>query len=171
MESKPTTDKTRYSLVIPWVADQAELDRRIDSLCEAFEKETDASYEILAVDHSNIKDIANDIDRIKGEILIVLDGELDEPPALLKELIDSFEKGADLALSGHYAGKVADDQEPAVVCFGIRRSALPKVKESPEGFGLALNILGPEAIKRMSGESDKKDGYMANYLKHLIKFS
>ena len=69
----------------------------------------------MAIDRSQIKEVAKDLDRIKGEVLIIIDGELREPPGLLKELIDSFEKGADLALSGHYAGSQSDAKEPALV--------------------------------------------------------
>ncbi|OGG85607.1 hypothetical protein A2392_02460 [Candidatus Kaiserbacteria bacterium RIFOXYB1_FULL_46_14] len=167
MESSQTTP--RYSLIIPWIADQAILDNQIKSLSAIFDDETNALYEIVAVDRSHIKEVAEDLDRIKGDVLIIIDGELKEPPGLLKEMIDSFEKGADLALAGHYSDNQNDAKEPALVCFGIRRTALPRIKESPEGFGLALNILGPEAIKRMSGHYDTPGGHLTTYLKHLIE--
>jgi len=166
MESN--TAKPRYSLIIPWVEDQTVLDKQIKSLSAIFDDETEALYEIVAIDRSHIKEVTEDLDRIRGEVLIIIDGELTEPPGLLKELIDSFEKGADLALSGHYSDNVSDAKEPALVCFGIRRTALPRIKESPEGFGLALNVLGPEAIRRMSGHGAESEGHLTSYLKHLV---
>lgn len=162
--------KPRYSLIIPWIENQEKLDQQIKALCSVFESATDSPYEIVAIDRSHIKEVAEDLDRIKGEIFIIIDGEMNEPPELLKELIGSFEKGADLALAGHYNSNKDDSKEPSLICFGIRRSALPRIKESPEGFGLALNILGPEAIKRMSSPSAEAGGHIPTYLKHLIEF-
>ncbi len=160
----------RYSLIIPWIEDQEKLDRQIKALCAVFEKATDSPYEIVAIDRSHIKEVARDLDRIKGEIFIIIDGEMNEPPEMLAELISSFEKGADLALAGHYADGKHGEDEPSLICFGIRRSALPRIKDSPEGFGMALNILGPEAIKRMSAPSEEAGGHIPTYLKHLIEF-
>lgn len=160
----------KYSLVIPLVEDQTELNMQVKNLCTAIDRLTDASYEIVSVDRSELKSVTGDTERVRGEVLIIIDGDLSEPPALLNELISSFEKGADLAVAGHYGHERSDDKEPSIICFGIRRTALPQIETSPEGFGLALDILGPEAMQQIAGNrgSQKSEGHMATYLKHLV---
>lgn len=164
---------TRYSLIIPLVEDQAELDNQVKNLCSTLDRLTDASYEIVSVDRSELKSVTGDTDRVRGEVLIVIDGDLSEPPVLLNELIGSFEKGADLAVAGHYGQAPSDNKEPSLICFGIRRTALNQIEKSPAGFGLALDILGPEAVHQIAGTRGqaKQDGHLATYLKHLTGIS
>ena len=168
MEPQAQTDTPRYSIIIPLPVDGEVLNQHIDNLSATLDEYVAGAYEIVSVDRTHPEQIAEELDQINGEVIILIDGDLSHPPELLREMIQAFETGADLILGGHYAEN-ASEEEPVLTCFGLRLASAHRVKESPEGLRVTLDILGPEALRKMSGNSAKPEaGNIVSYLRSLI---
>jgi dolichol-phosphate mannosyltransferase len=106
----------------------------------------------------------------EGEILGVIDGDMQHPPEILLQLIDAIQRGADLAVaSRHIAGGGVSDwslarrllsrgaqflgllilphvvgrvSDPMSGYFMVRRSAIAEKPLSPVGYKILLEVIG-----------------------------
>lgn len=155
-----------FSLIVPSVADRDRFQGHISSVCAVLDKQIPGYYEIVAIESSE-DNPSSDWDHVKGEVLVIIDGDLNCPPTTLNEVITAFEDGSDMAFAGQYQDGTSASSDPELSYFGIRRSSLPRLHESPEGHRLILEILGPETIKKLTTTPTEISG---NYiLKHLRK--
>ena len=99
--------------------------------------------------------------------MVIIDGDLDIEPTTLTDVITAFKDGSDMAFAGQYHEGRREESTPELSYFGIRRSSLPRLHESPEGYKLIVEILGAETIKKLAEDPSEISG---NYiLKHLRK--
>lgn len=155
-----------FSLIVPNHSDRDRFQGHIKSVCAVLDNQIPGYYEIVAVEAGE-DNPANEWDHVKGEVLVIIDGDLSCPPTTLCEVVTAFEDGSDMAFAGQYQDGAPVGSEPQLSYFGIRRSSLPRLHESPEGHRLILEILGPETIKKLSTAPGEVSG---NYiLKHLRK--
>lgn len=157
-----------FSLIIPTRADRDLFARHIDSVCAVLDNQIPGYYEIVAIE-SGADNPANEWDHVKGEVLLIIDGDLTCPPTTLCEVVTAFEDGSDMAFAGQYKNNDRSATEPELSYFGIRRSSLPRLHESPEGHRLILEILGPDTIKKLSNAPTEVSGnYILNHLRKMI---
>lgn len=158
-----------YSLIIPIGIDRANFDNRIGNICTLLDDDIAGCYEIVAIESPKQNGASEDWDKVHGEVIVVIDGDLDRTPTTLREVIGSFEKGSDMAFAGQYAPDATFDDEPELSYFGIRRTSLGNIDKSPEGQQLVLEILGPEVIRKLM-EPTPTSGhvYILTHLRKLI---
>lgn len=156
-----------FSLIVPLATDTEKFNGHIANVCSVLDDHIPNCYEIVAIDGKGADVPNNEWDAVKGEILLIVDGDLDTKPTTLSDIISSFKEGSDMAFAGQYQeGQKVGDQ-PQLSYFGIRRSSLPRLHESPEGYRLIVEILGPETVSKLASEPSEVSG---NYiLKHLRK--
>ena len=155
-----------FSLVIPSHEDRERFEGHINNVCAVLDDQIPGYYEIVAVE-SGQDNPSNDWDHVKGEVLVIIDGDLSCSPTTLCEVITAFQDGSDMAFAGQYPDDKDLSSDPTLSYFGVRRSSLPRIHESPDGHRLILEILGPETIKKLSTSPREVSG---NYiLKHLRK--
>ncbi len=165
----PETQKKNasfFSLLIPANADRHLFEGHVNNVCSVLDAQIPGSYEIVAVEAGQ-DNPTNDWDNVKGEVLVIIDGNLECAPTTLCEVITAFQDGSDMAFAGQYRDGGRGSNDPELSYFGIRRSSLSRLHESPEGHRLILEILGPETIKKLGTAPREVSG---NYiLKHLRK--
>ena len=169
MTQAPEVTKIIYSLVVPHDTDVNIFQSHIDKICSIMDDQTPNCYEIIAIEGKGQDVPDNDWDHVKGEILVIIDGDMNHEPTTLRDVVDAFSKGSDMAFAGQYDGTINDKNIPILSYFGIRRSSLPRIHESPEGYKLILDILGPDTIKKLSTEPTKiSDKYILQHLRKMI---
>lgn len=157
-----------FSLIVPNVAERETFKSHINSVCAVLDSQIPGYYEIVAVEVGE-DNPTNEWDNVKGEVLVIIDGDLTCPPTTLCEVITAFEDGNDMAFAGQYQDGKETSGEPELSYFGIRRSSLDRLHESPEGHKLILEILGPETIKKLaSSPSDISGNYILKHLRNMI---
>ncbi len=157
-----------FSLIIPNNADRERFKGHITSVCAVLDKQIPGYYEIVAVE-AGADDPTNEWDHVKGEVLVIIDGDLSCPPTALCEVVTAFEDGSDMAFAGQYPEGESISSEPKLSYFGVRRSSLSRLHESPEGHRLILEILGPETIKKLStAPSEVSGNYILQHLRRMI---
>lgn len=166
MPETKESGKSFFSLIIPASADRELFQGHINNVCAVLDEQVPGYYEIVAVEAGR-DNPSNDWDHVKGEVLVIIDGDLHCQPTTLCEVITAFQDGFDMTFASQYpdSGRIGPD--PELSYFGIRRSSLSRIHESPEGHRLILEILGPETLKKLSTSPREVSG---NYiLKHLRK--
>lgn len=167
-ESKANTG-VFFSLIIPASSDRQKFDGHINNVCAILDSKIPGYYEIVAIENRGDDNSLNDWDQVKGEVLVIIDGDLECPPTTLCDVIAAFEEGNDMAFAGQYVGPKGHNNEPDLSYFGIRRSSLSRIHESPRGHKLILEILGPETIKKLNtSPSEISGGYILKHLKKMI---
>ena len=114
----------------------------------------------------------------QGEVLAVIDGDLQHPPEVVEKLWAAIAQGADLAVGSRHAGGgglgdwsalrrglsraaqlvglcvlptvVGRVSDPMSGCFMVRRSALADVTLSPLGYKILIEVLGRGRIGRIA---------------------
>lgn len=164
-ESKES--KVIFSLIVPHDSDTEKFEGHIANVCSILDDQAPNCYEIVAIEGKG-KDVpTNEWDTVKGEVLVIIDGDLDIEPTTLTDVITAFKDGSDMAFAGQYHEGRREESTPELSYFGIRRSSLPRLHESPEGYKLIVEILGAETIKKLAEDPSEISG---NYiLKHLRK--
>lgn len=169
MKQESESEKIIYSLVVPHDTNNDVFQSHVDKVCSVLDNKVPNCYEIIAIEGKGQDVPDNDWDHVKGEILVIIDGDMTYEPTTLCDVVDAFDKGSDMAFAGQYDGPVKDENAPILSYFGIRRSSLPRIHESPEGYKLILGILGPDTIKKLSTEPTKvSDRYILNHLRKMI---
>jgi len=106
----------------------------------------------------------------QGEVLAVMDADLQHPPMVIAQLVAAVQKGADIAVASRYArggsmprwsllrklvsrvstlvtrlvlpGTVAGISDPLSGCFAVRRTVIEGAELNPIGFRMLLEVLG-----------------------------
>ena len=170
METEKDTKLTKdfFSLIIPAMADRDKFDIHVGNVCTVLDEKIPGCYEIVAIESRGSDENINDWDNVKGEVLVIVDGDLENRPTSLTDVVAAFEEGSDMAFAGQYTDSNNRANE-ALSYFGIRRNALPRLHESSEGHKLILEILGPETIKKLSSTPTEVSGsYILEHLKRMI---
>lgn len=154
-------------MVVPALTDRKKFDVQIMNICGVLDGKIPGCYEIVTIENRKTDDHLDDWDHVKGDVLIIIDGDLEHVPTTLADVIDAFREGSDMAFAGQYA-KTGAKNDPDLSYFGIKRSALSRLHESPRGQKLILDILGPETIKKLDTAKDAGDGRILKNLRRLI---
>ena len=157
-----------FSLIVPSHTDRQRFEGHVSNVCAVLDNQIPGFYEIVAVE-SGQDNPSNDWDHVKGEVLVIIDGDLSCSPTTLCEVITAFQDGSDMAFAGQYPDDRATGNDPALSYFGVRRSSLTRIHESPDGHRLILEILGPETIKKLStSPREVSDNYILKHLRKMI---
>jgi hypothetical protein len=157
-----------FSLIIPAVSDREKFNVQVSNVCSVLDDKIPGCYEIITIEKQP-GDSVNEWDHVKGEVLVIIDGDLQKPPTTLNDIVGAFEDGTDMAFAEQYPETKDQRGQPDISYFGIKRSSLPKLHESPEGQRLILEILGPENIKKLQQSTNKTTGgYILGHLKKII---
>lgn len=157
-----------FSLIIPAVPDREKFNIQVTNVCSVLDGRIPGCYEIITIEKQP-DDSLSEWDHVKGEVLVIIDGNLEHPPTTLNDIVGAFEDGNDMAFAEQYPKDRNRWQQPDISYFGIKRSSLPRIHESPEGKRLILEILGPEAIKKLQVSSkESSDSYIVKHLKKIL---
>lgn len=160
---KPTS--LFFSLLIPAVPDREQFNVQVNNICSVLDGTIPNCYEIVAIEKQT-DDSLSEWDHVKGEVLVIIDGNLGHIPTTLNDVVTAFENGSDMAFAEQYP---AEHGTPEISYFGIKRSSLPRVHESPQGQRLILDILGPETIKKLqTSATDSSGGYILRHLRKIV---
>jgi dolichol-phosphate mannosyltransferase len=197
----------QFSLIIPTYNESGNIERMIAILTELLDTFIPGNYELIVVDdaspdgtaaraqalmsrHSQLQVMCRQQERglssavvrgwqcARGEILGVIDGDLQHPPETLIQLLTKMQQGADLAVaSRHVEGGgvstwrlmrrflsrgaqllgllilpnvVGRISDPMSGYFLVRRSAIANCELSPTGYKILLEALGRGAIHRIA---------------------
>lgn len=187
-----------FSLVIPTYNESANIPLLIADIAQVLDAEIAGQYEIIVVDdhspdHTSdvVQDTAKDYPQLKlvcrasehglatavvrgwqvarGSRLGVIDGDLQHPPAVLAQLLESVRAGADIAVASRYLEKeglsefsrlrrilsegaqsiarillgsvLAQVTDPMSGCFVLRRTVIADKPLSPSGYKILLEVL------------------------------
>ncbi|WP_271255218.1 glycosyltransferase [Pseudanabaena sp. Chao 1811] len=188
-----------FSLVIPTYNESKNLEKLVEVLSELLNSYWDGSYELIVVDDDSPdltwqvglalmpkypqlrvmrrqgeKGLSTAVIRgwqaAQGEILGVIDGDLQHPPETLINMLDKMQKGADLAVaSRHVEGGGVSDwgfirrvlsrgaqmlgliilpnvigrvSDPMSGYFMVRREAIANCLMNPSGYKILIEVLG-----------------------------
>lgn len=169
MTEDKTADNIFFSLVIPALADREKFNVQITNVCGILDGKIPGCYEIVAIENRQDDNNLDDWDHVKGEVLVIIDGDLEQEPTTLTDVIQTFKDGSDMAFASQYATSNHRRGEPDLSYFGIKRSSLPRLHESPNGQKLILEILGPETIKRLStAKGDREGDHILKSLRKIV---
>lgn len=166
MEDSKKSANMFFSLIIPAVPDREQFNVQVANVCTVLDDKIPGCYEIVTIEKQP-DDSLSEWDHVKGEVLVIIDGNLQHPPTTLSDIVGAFEDGNDMAFAEQYLAARNEHHSPDISYFGIKRSALPRLHESPEGQRLILEILGPDNIKKLQSSENKSSG--SYILKHLRK--
>lgn len=161
--------KVIFSLIVPHNSDTEKFEGHIANVCSILDDHAPNCYEIVAIDGKGEDVPSNEWDNVKGEVLVIIDGDLDIEPTSLTDVIAAFRDGSDMAFAGQYHEGRREESAPELSYFGIRRSSLPRLHESPEGYKLIVEILGADTIKKLSTDPSEISGnYILHHLRQVI---
>lgn len=168
MDNEHATNKLFFSLIVPALTDREEFDVQIMNVCGVLDGKIPGCYEIVTIENRQDDDHLDDWDHVRGEVLVIIDGDLANSPTALVDVIEAFKEGSDMAFASQYI-KSGTGGDPDLSYFGIKRSSLSRLHESPNGQKLILGILGPETIKKLSTAKGSHDSRILKNLRQLIK--
>jgi dolichol-phosphate mannosyltransferase len=189
----------RLSMVLPTYNESKNLREMIRRLTQLLEEPLSNRYEIIVVDDNSpdrtwelaetlvpeypcVKVVRRENERglstavirgwqvARGEVLGVIDADLQHPPEVLLALTQAMDRGADIAIASRHIegggvsdwslarrfisraaqviglvilpGVVSRVSDPMSGCFLIRRTAIEGVKLSPIGYKILIEVLG-----------------------------
>lgn len=157
-----------FSLIIPAVPDREQFNIQVSNVCTVLDGKIPGCYEIITIEKQP-DDSLSEWDHVKGEVLVIIDGNLEHPPTTLNDIVGAFEDGNDMAFAEQYPEVRNERQSPDISYFGIKRSSLPRLHKSPEGQRLILEILGPENIKKLqTATNEPSSSYILKHLKKIV---
>lgn len=196
----------QFSLVVPTYNEGGNIERIVQVLSQILDQAMPNNYELIIVDddspdrtweraqtltfeYPNLRVMRRQQERglstavirgwqaARGEILGVIDGDLQHPPEILLQLIEAVESGADLAVASRHVegGGVSDWSltrrvlsrgaqllglillprvisrvtDPMSGYFVVRRSAIAGQIMSPLGYKILIEVLGRGNIARI----------------------
>lgn len=170
MDANRKKDITKISIIIPTYNEQDNIGLLLEGIHESM-KEQD--YEVIIVDDNSPDGTANTVERLnkrypakvvirknarglatavvegfrhaKGEILVVMDADLQHPPEAIKSLLNEIIMGADIAIGSRYV------KSDGFSNFSIYRKIISK------GATLIARIL----FRNLSGIQDLQSGFFA----------
>jgi dolichol-phosphate mannosyltransferase len=188
-----------FSLVVPTYNEAANIERLVQVLCHLMADATNGQYELIIVDDNSpdgtwkkAQQLTDDYPHLRvmrrvterglstavirgwqvacGEVLGVIDGDLQHPPETLLKMLKAVQSGADLVVASRHleTGGVSDWSPvrrllsrgaqilgliicPAVVgrvtdpmsgYFLVRRSAIADTLMNPRGYKILLEVIG-----------------------------
>ena len=199
--------RVRLSLVVPTYNESSNIERLVERLCGLLDPVLTDNYELIIVDddspdltwklaqelsaaYPHLRVMRRQTERglstavirgwqvARGEILGVIDGDLQHPPETLLQLLSAIETGADLAVaSRHVEGGgvsnwsaarrflsrgaqllgllilpqvVGRVSDPMSGYFMVRRTAIAQRPLSPYGYKILIEVLGRGAIAQVA---------------------
>lgn len=196
----------RFSLIIPTYNEGANIQAMIRQLSDWLDRVLPGQYELIVVDDDSpdytwklAQEMGPDYPQLRvmrrqqerglstavirgwqaaqGEILGVIDGDLQHPPEILLQLLEAIDQGADLAVaSRHVAGGGVSEwspvrrflsrgaqlvgllmlpkvlgrvSDPMSGYFLVRRAAIANRSLSPVGYKILLEVLGRSDIQQI----------------------
>jgi dolichol-phosphate mannosyltransferase len=197
----------RFSLIVPTYNESQNIEKIVSLLCRLLDQALPNDYELIVVDddspdqtwqlaqaltdhYPNLRVMHRQTERglstavirgwqaSRGEIIGVIDGDLQHPPEVLLKMLAEMDKGADLAVASRHVegGGVSSWSAvrrflsrgaqvlglvvcPAVVgrvsdpmsgYFMLRRSAITNRYMSPLGYKILLEVIGRGKIDRIA---------------------
>lgn len=174
----PTANGIKLSLIIPTPKDPKEIGNLVAAISEVLDKSFNGKYEVILVSgdptslsaasgvagtNASLR-VVHDTggspieagwEQARGDILATIDGTQTELTKTLSEMINQLNQGSDLTVCTRYGSKKAGDGVSAT-CFAIRKAHLPDLEESAEGYQLILEMLGPDAVKRLMEKKNQQ---------------
>jgi dolichol-phosphate mannosyltransferase len=201
------TDSVHFSLVVPTYNEGQNIEQIIGLLCRLLDQALANNYELIVVDddspdqtwqlaqaltahYPHLRVMHRQTERglstavirgwqaSRGEIIGVIDGDLQHPPEILLKLLAEIDKGADLAVaSRHVEGGgvsswsamrrflsrgaqvlglivcpslVGRVSDPMSGYFMLRRSAIANRYMSPLGYKILLEVIGRGQVDRIA---------------------
>ena len=202
-----TPQSIMFSLVIPTYNESKNLEKLVEVLSQLLDKHWEGNYELIIVDddspdqtwqvgldlmpkypHLRVmrrqseKGLSTAVIRgwqaAQGEILGVIDGDLQHPPETLINMLEEMTKGADLAVaSRHVEGGGVSDwgfmrrflsrgaqmlgllilpnvigrvSDPMSGYFMVRRNAISNCLMNPSGYKILIEVLGRGSIESVA---------------------
>ena len=202
-----TPQSIMFSLVIPTYNESKNLEKLVEVLSQLLDKHWEGNYELIIVDddspdqtwqvgldlmpkypHLQVmrrqseKGLSTAVIRgwqaAQGEILGVIDGDLQHPPETLINMLEEMTKGADLAVaSRHVEGGGVSDwgfmrrflsrgaqmlgllilpnvigrvSDPMSGYFMVRRNAIANCLMNPSGYKILIEVLGRGSIESVA---------------------
>lgn len=197
----------RFSLIVPTYNEGGNIDKIVRILCRILDQAMPNDYElvivddnspdhtweqaqVLAADYPHLRVMRREDERglatavirgwqaARGEVLGVIDGDLQHPPEVLLQLLEAIESGADLAVASRHVdgGGVSDwsltrrilsrgaqmfglimlprvisrVSDPMSGYFMVRRSAIAEKGMSPLGYKILIEVLGRGDIEQVA---------------------
>ncbi|GAB4241774.1 MAG: glycosyltransferase [Elainellaceae cyanobacterium] len=197
----------RFSLVVPTYNESGNIERIIKLLCRILDRALPNTYELIIVDDDSpdrtwemAQELIPDYPQLRvmrrqgerglstavirgwqaasGDVLGVIDGDLQHPPEVLLNLLEAIDQGADLAVaSRHVEGGgvsswsmvrrflsrgaqtlgliilpsvISRVSDPMSGYFVVRRSALAERAMSPLGYKILIEVIGRARIERIA---------------------
>ena len=194
----------RFSLIIPSYNEGANIQKLIPILCEILDREIPNQYELIVVDDDSPdrtwklaleltsrypqlrvmrrekeKGLSTAVIRgwqvARGEVLGVIDGDLQHPPEILPQIWSEMEKGADLAVASRHVdgggvsewsivrrflsrgaqmlgliilpGTISKLSDPMSGYFMVRRAAIVGKTLSPVGYKILIEVTARGTIR------------------------
>jgi dolichol-phosphate mannosyltransferase len=205
--ASPNTDSVRFSLIVPTYNEGQNIEQIVRLLCRLLDQALANNYELIVVDddspdktwqlaqaltdhYPHLRVMHRQTERglstavirgwqaSRGEIIGVIDGDLQHPPEVLLKLLSEIDQGADLAVaSRHVEGGgvsswsavrrflsrgaqvlglivcpalVGRVSDPMSGYFMLRRSAIANRYMSPLGYKILLEVIGRGQIDRIA---------------------
>ncbi|XGV99789.1 MAG: glycosyltransferase [Leptolyngbya sp. BL-A-14] len=201
------TAQIRFSLIVPTYNEGGNIDKIVRILCRLLDQAVPNNYELIIVDDNSpdrtweqAQNLTADYPHLRvmrreherglatavirgwqaarGEVLGVIDGDLQHPPEVLLQLLDAIDSSADLAVaSRHIEGGGVSDwsltrrilsrgaqmlglvilprvisrvSDPMSGYFLVRRSAIAGKWLSPVGYKILIEVLGRGDIEQVA---------------------
>lgn len=151
---------TYLSLVIPPCANTADYEVCIDGVCAVLDKHLPNNYELIvsgdgtsftephyitiSPNEDGSYSFSKGWELASGEILGVIDGNLEKGPSDLVRVLEELHNGADMAITNQYL-----DDDGEIGCFAIRRDRLTEKNFSDSGYRILIESLGPDRLKEI----------------------
>lgn len=202
-----TVDLVTFSLIVPTYNEGDNIESIVAILTPLLDQATDGSYELIVVDdnspdgtwklaqelmpqYPHLRVMRRQDERglssavirgwqvSRGQILGVIDGDLQHPPETLLQLMTAIQEGADLAVASRHVdgggvsnwsatrrflsrgaqllglvilpNVVGRVSDPMSGYFLVRRSAIAGVQLSPVGYKILLEVLGRGTVDRVA---------------------
>ena len=173
----PASNGIKLSLIIPTPKDPKDIGNLVAAISEVLDKNFNGKYEVILVSgdptslsaasgvagtNASLRVVHDTEGRpieagwheAKGDILATINGNQTEITNTLSELVGELNKGSDLTVCTRYGSKKSGDGVSAT-CFAIKKAHLPDLEQSTEGYQLILEMLGPEAVKKLMEKKDQ----------------
>lgn len=201
------SDIPLFSLVVPTFNERQSIEVLVAVLAERLNQKWAGQYELIVVDddspdgtwaialnltetYPQLRVVRRQIEKglstavirgwqvARGEILGVIDGDLQHPPDTLLDLLEQMEQGVDLAVASRHIGEggvstwsvvrrflsrgaqmlgllllpsvVSRVSDPMSGYFLVRRSAIAERALNPLGYKILIEVLGRGAIKTIA---------------------
>jgi dolichol-phosphate mannosyltransferase len=206
-QSMQTTEPIHLSLIVPTYNESGNIEKIVQILSNILDKSLPNDYELIIVDddstdrtwnlaqglmadYPHLRVMRRQTERglstavirgwqaSRGEILGVIDGDLQHPPDVLLKLVAEIDRGADLAVASRHVedggvsdwsivrrvlsrgaqmlglvilpGAISRVSDPMSGYFMVRRSAIAGKRMDPIGYKILIEVLGRGDIEQIA---------------------